>query len=205
MGKIQLVLDIGGVLATNLSPMLWRKLSAAGNADTEKLYTEYKQQLSSRLWTGQLTEPQFWQWLSERLPGVAEEEAKRCLRESFRLLPAADQLANWSKRADLHILSNHRSEWTNSLMAPVIGCFATTTISSDVGLRKPDPRIFDHVNRQLPHDAPVLFVDDHPANLEQAALHGWRTLHADEEGRWIKQIAALLDEGGDHVKKAAAD
>ncbi|WP_337102973.1 HAD family hydrolase [Paenibacillus sp. YIM B09110] len=190
--RTQLVLDIGGVLATNLSPTFWHMLAEASELAVDRLYAVYKQQISKRLWTGQLAETDFWEWLQKQLPSIDTEEAKQYLAESLTALPAMDKIAVWSDKADLHILSNHVAEWVNPILEPVRHHFSTVTVSSDVGMKKPSDNIFVHVHGLLGPDVPILFVDDHPANLRQAEQHGWQTLLADQDGQWINKIAALL-------------
>lgn len=59
-----------------------------------------------------------------------------------------------------------------------LGWFRHIVVSGEVGLAKPDPRIFDIVLRwtdSAPHQ--TLFIDDSPKNVEAAKRLGFRTLH----------------------------
>ncbi len=57
-------------------------------------------------------------------------------------------------------------------------CFDVIVVSSEVGLTKPDPRIFELCLARLGVDAGrALFVDDRIENVEAAAGVGLRTLH----------------------------
>lgn len=190
--RTQLVLDIGGVLATNLSPLFWHKLAEAAGMGADNLYADYKRQVSKQLWTGLLTEKAFWEWLQAQLPAVSSEQAKRYLSDSLTALPAMNKLAAWSERADLHILSNHVAEWVNPLLMPVRHHLSTVTLSSEIGMKKPSTDIYAYVSGLLTQDSPIVFVDDQHSNLRQAEQHGWQTLLADEDGHWINKIAALL-------------
>ncbi|MDQ0116695.1 hypothetical protein [Paenibacillus harenae] len=190
--RTQLVLDIGGVLATNLSPVFWHKLAEASGMAVESFYADYKRRISKELWTGRITEPAFWQWLLLQLPSLDDGQAKQYLSESLTALPAMEKLAGWSERADIHILSNHVAEWVNPLLEPVRHHLGTVTLSSEIGMKKPSTDIYAYVNGLLPQEAPIVFVDDQDINLRQAEQHGWQTLLADEDGHWINKIAALL-------------
>lgn len=54
--------------------------------------------------------------------------------------------------------------------------FETLVISGEVGVSKPDPRIYRYLLDRTGFDpATTLFVDDQPANLVVAAAHGLRT------------------------------
>jgi epoxide hydrolase-like predicted phosphatase len=56
--------------------------------------------------------------------------------------------------------------------------FDTVVVSGEVGMRKPEARIFDHALKQLalPPEACV-FVDDHPVNVRAAAELGIVAVH----------------------------
>ncbi len=75
---------------------------------------------------------------------------------------------------------------------PLEGCFDAVVISCEVGLAKPDPRIFRLCLERLglpPHE--TLFVDDRLDNVEAAARVGLRTLQF--EGRdALDRLRALI-------------
>jgi len=190
--KPQLVLDIGGVLATNLTPVFWNRLGEQAGGTAEQVYAAYKQTLSAKLWTGEIAENEFWSWIGDQLPSAGRDSARALMLECLSPLPAMDKVAAWSRQADIHVLSNHRSEWVMPLLEPIEGCLTSVTISSDIGMRKPHAGIFEYVGQKLPLGAPVLFVDDSPRNLETAERHGWATLLADENGSWAAGIADRL-------------
>jgi len=192
MKKPQLVLDIGGVLATNLSPLFWQLLATKAIISEEALYSEYKQQISERLWTGQITEEQFWEWITAFTPSLNHAQARSFIDRCLRPLPAIEEMSKWSTVADIHVLSNHLPSWVEPIITPIKPFLKSITISSEAAFQKPHPAIFDKVTAQLPPECFVLFVDDHPKNTKQAALHGWQTLLADEEGRWISHVLPLL-------------
>jgi 2-haloacid dehalogenase len=54
--------------------------------------------------------------------------------------------------------------------------FETIVISGEVGVSKPDPRIFRHLLERTGFDpGTTLFIDDMPANVAVAEAHGLRT------------------------------
>ncbi|MCA0754122.1 HAD-IA family hydrolase [Paenibacillus sp. N4] len=192
MGKPQLVLDIGGVLASNLTPGLWRLLALESAVTEQELYAAYKRELSERLWTGELSEEQFWSWMSGYLPGMTIATGRSYIVQSLRPLPALDMLQQWHEAADIHILSNHLPAWVETVVEPNSRFWSSVTISSETGFRKPHPAIFQRVSALLPRGSKPLFVDDQEKNIRQAASLGWRTLLADEEGNWIREVLPLL-------------
>ena len=71
--------------------------------------------------------------------------------------------------------------------------FDVIVISGEVGLRKPDPAIFELTVKKLGVDASAcVFVDDHPGHLMPAAAMGMTTvLHRTPEGT-IREVVSLL-------------
>ncbi|MCZ8515376.1 HAD-IA family hydrolase [Paenibacillus filicis] len=189
MSKTQLVLDVGGVLGTNLT-RFWHELAASASLSYEDLRRLYKQELRDKCWTGEISEPDFFTWACSIQSSMNESQARSLMLSCLQPLPAYKLVPDWSKIYDLHILSNHRSEWLAPFLAPILPYFQTVTISSEIGCAKPSPDIFKHAASVLPKGATVLFVDDTEHNLTAAADHGWQILLADSEGHWIHQIAA---------------
>ena len=94
------------------------------------------------------------------------------------------QLRALGQTYTLHILSNtnriHIDEVKRRLglraYAEFTRCFQNIFYSYDLGLRKPDPSIYQAVDRHLGLKDPsqVFFLDDNAANVEAALQHGWK-------------------------------
>ena len=71
--------------------------------------------------------------------------------------------------------------------------FDVVVISGEVGLRKPDPAIFELVTRRL-DSAPesCVFVDDHPGHLVEAARQGMSTVLHRSPRSSIEELESLL-------------
>lgn len=201
MIRPQLVLDIGGVLATNLSPLLWQLLAAEATVSEEALYSEYKQQISGRLWTGEISEEQFWIWVKKYTPLLSTERARAFIDRSLQPLPALARIAEWSTTADIHLLSNHLPAWVDPIVKPIKPYLKNITISSEAALIKPHPDIYARSASFIPPGSKVLFVDDQEKNIKQAASLGWQTLLADEDGKWISLVLPLLKQGSEQDKQ----
>lgn len=88
------------------------------------------------------------------------------------------------KDCHLHVLSNtnriHIDEVKRRLglraYAEFTRCFQNVFYSYDLGLRKPDPSIYQTVDRLVGIKDPsrVFFLDDNAANVEAALQHGWK-------------------------------
>jgi len=183
-----LVLDVGGVLASNLSPSLWKQLSSIGSCDEQQLYTEYKEEISRKLWCGQITEQQWWEWLSARGVEVAAEQRADLIAGHLRPLPALERLPVWSKLCHIIIMSNHRTEWLNPLLNPYRSYIHNIHISDQAGMCKPSNEWFQRLDQQM--NGPIHFVDDSEKNIRAAQQLGWQTTLADEHGMWT----AIIDE-----------
>lgn len=192
MLRPQLMLDIGGVLATNLSPRFWNEVARQADCPVELLYAKYKKELSRGLWVGHFSELQFWNWISAQVPSVSAAQGQAILMESLTPLPGMLQLSEWSKHADIHILSNHLTAWVDPVLEPIRSFLSSVTISSQVGMSKPQMELYEYACSLLPPSAPVLFIDDQDKNLRQGAAVGWHTLQADPEGRWIDEANLWL-------------
>jgi len=74
--------------------------------------------------------------------------------------------------------------------------FTHTFASHLVGLRKPEPGIYEHVEKQT-GVAPgsILFFDDRPDNTAAAAERGWQTLTIDPTRPVAQMTEHLIDRG----------
>jgi len=63
--------------------------------------------------------------------------------------------------------------------------------SDEIGLLKPDSRIYESVNSGMggPEPSTCLFIDDSSANIQAARQFGWQAIHAD---RRLPNILAAL-------------
>jgi putative hydrolase of the HAD superfamily len=187
----ELILDIAGVLATNFSPFFWQELSDESSAPYEML-VQFKKEIRQDLWTGKVPEEEFWNQLCKKFPAIKRQKAKDILISNITPLPSIKEVPTWSKYANIHLLSNHRIEWIQSIIKPIEKYVSSITISSQVGYCKPNPEIYTLVNAKLSNKVNVWFVDDQDKNFKEAKLLNWNTLLADEKGEWINRIIPLL-------------
>jgi putative hydrolase of the HAD superfamily len=148
---------------------------------------------------GQLSAQEFWDHVGVS-PALEDEylarfELSEGVLDVLRQAPARFQ--------SVVCLSNDVSEWSRKLRSRfrLELHFTNWYISGDLGLRKPNPRIYVHVLKDLRVSAAqVVFVDDRVKNLEPAAELGFATVHyhTDAGGpvsrhRTIRNLAALLE------------
>lgn len=185
--KPELVLDVAGVIAANFSPQFWQELTSRYEIPYEQL-VKFKQDIRVKLWTGAVSEDEFWSELTSNFKAIDKDGARQSLLSQITLLPAASEIPRWSNYANIHLLSNHRVEWLEHIVTPLKPYLRSVTISSAAGCCKPDASIYTQVEQYFEHQAFILFVDDQTKNFYEPALRGWTTLLADEQGDWIKQV-----------------
>jgi len=188
--KPDLVLDIAGVLATNPSPYFWNDLSLKFEVLYEELI-QFKKETRKELWTGEITEQDFWLKLNNSFPSVEINYAKSKLKSVIKPLPALEKIPLWSQYANIHLLSNHRIEWIQHILTEVRPYIKSITISGEASCCKPDSAIYLRVERYL-NKKHTLFVDDQEKNFKEARSLGWKTLLADKEGTWADKVIGSL-------------
>lgn len=132
--------------------------------------------------TGELTGPDFERALAARLvtSSGAPVPAQGLLKRMFAGMvpdPVMLELVAELSAAGLRVglLSN---SWANTYPDELVGLFDPVVISGDVGLRKPDPRIFHLLLDRLGVPAQrTAFVDDLPPNVAAAADVGIHAVH----------------------------
>lgn len=191
--KPQLVLDLAGVLVSNFSSEVWLKLSEGSEISFQDIREQFNE-IRKDLWTGKIKEEEFWGWLSQRMKQINKEQARELLIQSLEPLPGLNYLTEWSEIADIHIVSNHCKEWLEPILERVEPYTRSITISNQVGLSKPDIRIFQHVGKQFESGQTVVYIDDQEKNLNPVIELGWKTLLADKEHKWIEQVEPMLGE-----------
>jgi len=113
--------------------------------------------------------------------------------EASHLRPDAIELVRSLHGAyTLVLLTNNVAEagiWREQLPSDL---FETVVDSSAVGVRKPDPRIYELVIEQLARDArEIVFVDDFEENLPPAAALGMQVLRFESVEQCRADLAAL--------------
>jgi HAD superfamily hydrolase (TIGR01509 family) len=107
----------------------------------------------------------------------------------------APLLASAAKRMPLYAFSNtnpaHVAHFSTAY-ADVLSHFREIFLSSTIGLRKPDPRAYDHVVTAIGVPASqILFFDDVAANIEGARACGLAAVHVTSTDDVATALAAL--------------
>jgi len=115
--------------------------------------------------------------LAGEIPGTADVLSE--LRDTGIRLVA---LSNWS--AEMFPVARERFDF--------LSWFEGIVISGEVGVNKPDPRIFAHlVERFEIEPAATLFIDDSPANIDAARALGFRAIQFTDAAELRRELVRL--------------
>ena len=200
-----LIVDFGGVLTTPLLDAIVRFADDLGIdlQDFARMalapYTGGQDDLISGFETGRVSEDAFASAFADRLSRltgrrVEPEGLVKRIFSGVRLEEAMLSAVEEARRAGLKtgLLSN---SWGLSLYPRerLKELLDVIVISGEVGLRKPDPAIFQLVVDQLevtPEEC--LYVDDHPGHLDAARALGMATVLHTSPSSTIRELEALL-------------
>ncbi|QYF73168.1 HAD-IA family hydrolase [Cryobacterium sp. PAMC25264] len=93
------------------------------------------------------------------------------------------------------MLTNSVAEWEphRARMLAGVDVFDAFVRSHEIGLAKPEPRIFAHADLQLhPEGGRVVLIDDIVANCEAADAHGWTGIHHVSTKATVATLRALI-------------
>jgi 2-haloacid dehalogenase len=177
------VFDLGGVLIEWDPRHLYRKLFDAPD-EMESFLAE----VTTAEWNAQQDAGRPWAEAVETL--VAEHPERRELIEAFHLrwpemlageIPGTVDVLTELRAAGIRLVA--LSNWSGEMFPfararfDFLSWFEGIVISGEVGVNKPDRRIFEHlVERFGIEPAAALFVDDSPANIDAARALGFRAI-----------------------------
>ena len=198
------VFDVGGVVIE--SPLraiaqYERDHGIAPNAINRAVVASGEAGAWARLERGELTLPAFYAPFEAdcRAYGIAVSAARlmgyvaeaRVARP--RMLEAVRRIRARGLRVAA-LTNNWVTEGTWDHVASVHTHFDVVVESRVVGLRKPDPRIYELVCRQLGVEPTrVVFLDDIGRNLKPASALGMRTIKVDDPDAALRELGEILD------------
>jgi epoxide hydrolase-like predicted phosphatase len=192
-----LIIDYGGVLTTNLFASFGAFCEREG-LDPAQVARAFRDDREARralvdFECGRLDDAAFEAMLAPRL-GVGEDGLIRGLFAGVGPEPAMIDAVRAAKAAGVRtaLLSNSwgstsydRTGWDQ--------LFDATVISGEVGIRKPDPAIYEIASERLGvTPAETVFVDDLEQNLGPAQALGMAVVHHVDTARTIAELERLL-------------
>jgi putative hydrolase of the HAD superfamily len=194
-----LIVDFGGVLTTDVFASFQAFCEAEGlppDAVRDRFRSDPQaRDLLAQLETGALGVAEF----EPQFAALLEVSSERLIERLFGGMAADEAMLEGVRTARRDgvrtaLLSNSWGAATAYDPALLEDLFDAWVISSEVGLRKPDPAIYELAAERLglPPDACV-FVDDLPGNLKPARALGMATvLHRGDAQATLAEVRALL-------------
>ena len=169
-----LVLDAMGVIYSvgdDVQDLLYPFIIEKGGTTDFSIVEKYYHLAS----LGKMSALEFWKVVG--IPPQLEDEYLQRLKLTDGLIDFLKKVK--SRGLEIWCLSNDLSEWSEKLRIRfgLDKYLRGFVISGDVGIRKPDPMIYQNLLNRLNVKANnVIFVDDRPKNLEPASALGFNTI-----------------------------
>ncbi|MFG1951555.1 HAD-IA family hydrolase [Micromonospora sp. NPDC048830] len=114
-------------------------------------------------------------WYSGReLNGVLVEELRRLRHRGLRIGLLTNSVLEWER---------HRER-----MLAAVDVFTHVLRSHELGIAKPDPRVFEHAARVLETGGETLLIDDSPQNCRAAEAYGWTVIEHHDNVSTIAEL-----------------
>ena len=192
--------DFGSVLVRNEDNSqreAWEK--RLGLSPGELATIVFRSETAARATVGEVTTAEMWQQIGERLR-LDVEQCQQLRTDFFRGNHLNTGLVKFARelrpRYRLAILSNAWSD-ARRIFSQIYGLdaiFETMIISAEVGLAKPDPRIYHLAVERLgvsPEEA--VFLDDQLKNVVAARTVGLHAVHFRDNAQAIAETRAYLE------------
>ncbi len=197
--------DLGGVII-RICQTWEERVAAAGLEMRDTAHWEQigptREALMVGYMTGNLTGSQFAQQLSGALDGQYTPAEIMAIHDAWLIdeYPGVGSIVDQLHQAgvDTAALTDTTNEhWARMDEFPTVGRLRYRFASHELGLSKPDPAIYQHVERELGYAGKqILFFDDAEENVIAARNVGWRAERVDPAGVPAQQIRDALTEHG---------
>ncbi|KPL00227.1 MAG: hypothetical protein AMJ91_05035 [candidate division Zixibacteria bacterium SM23_73_3] len=193
-----IIFDLGGVLMTDVPLVkIARDLSVRFSRSEDKIHSYlYPNEHWTRLTLGKISENEYWDhFLKASKVKVDREELKDRVRSELRPIEKNVEILPLLKsQYKLTVLSNHSREWSEFMREEFdfFNYFDQIIISCDVGLRKPDPRIYQlTVKRLESKPEECLFIDDKKRNTEGAESCGINSIVFEDRIKLLENLPSF--------------
>jgi FMN phosphatase YigB (HAD superfamily) len=122
---------------------------------------------------GEIGSDEFWAGM---VPDA--RQAERAYLDHFELADGFDVVFDLKRHYQLAVLSEVPADWGDYLVRKfeLDSVFDVMVLSGQVGVTKPDVRIFEILLEKLGRDRSFSFIDDNVDNLAVASHFGWKTI-----------------------------
>lgn len=139
-----------------------------------------------------------WQQFMQRVADETGQDVARVkeMYESERINPElVDYIARLHKKYKTALLTNAHADFMRPMITStgLDKIFNEIVISSEVGIIKPDPRIYEHALSQLGAKAEeAVFIDDSPVRVDGAKAIGMKAIWYQNFGQMKTELEKLL-------------
>lgn len=197
------IFDMGGVLLNFDFDVYLNSFREIGLKEIDQMADRYRQKGPFfEIEAGLIDEKEFFDQIRARLPKPHSDKeiAKTWCRFLTGLKPESlAAVEEIHRRKPTYLLSNSNPihwNWVCSRYFPTEEVFRRyfdgRFLSFEMKKSKPDPEIYEEVERQLklnPHD--ILFIDDSEENCRQAEKAGWQTMCPASTKEWIDFLKTI--------------
>lgn len=175
------IFDLGGVLFTNGTREFISKLSSKKHIDPKIVKDVIDGELGSKYRTGKITRDEFWNEAKKTLNiNEATDELERQWIDEYKLIEGTKNLLDQlSRKYKVYYLSDNVRERINKIDQKYnfLKWFDGGVFSHEVGVRKPDPKIYEIVlSKAAVLASEALLIDDKLTSLPPAEELGMRTI-----------------------------
>lgn len=190
-----IIFDLSEVLLTGFMGVD-RKISATYNIDKLKIANLLYTNIFNDLMEGKLTEEDFWNKIIKMSNiDMSANMLSAITRNNFKEIEGVRSLINILKLDyKLGLLSNHAREWIEYCEDKFKygHLFDVSLYSYEVGLKKPDSKIFELMLERLAVEAKnCVFVDDNEENVLMANKLGIKSIQFHTSEKLVKELKLL--------------
>ncbi len=201
-----IVFDFGAVLINIDYQKTIDEFAKLGITNFELFFSKAQQnQLFNLLETGLISITNFYKELATYLPkDTPQYKMEQAWNAMLLDLPKRriDFIYQLNKKYSCYLLSNTNGIHANKffeVMESAVGktyfhqAFNGVYLSHQIGLRKPEPEIFNYVTQSAglkPYE--ILFIDDSPQHIVGAEKFGWQTIHLQANEDVVKVLQFLV-------------
>lgn len=195
-----IMFDLGGVLLRTVDPQPRVRLASKYNVTREELEKlVFASEISLKAEAGTANPDDVWGYVQKKLR-IANDELGS-FKDAFwagdrlddELLALINSLRGYYRTV---LLSNAWIDMRKNVAQRfgTLDAFEMLVFSAEVGLRKPDPKVFQHVLDLLGADPEeVVFIDDFAENIQAARKLGLRTIQFKNTRQVRADLAAMLE------------
>jgi len=194
---IKLILfDLGGVVFTNGTKKFIDDLAARYNLEREKVVEVLDGEVGTKYREGDIDRDEFWKLVLEKLPlnETADELEKEWIGNYDLIEGTKEIIVGLKKKYKVMYLSDNVNERVDKLdeRFGFVSWFDGGIFSHEVGVRKPDPKIYQFALKKgeaKPEEA--VFIDDKPHFLIPAQEMGMTVILFESPERLAESLKSL--------------